>query len=263
MFRTIEISDPAFESDHLRFITVKTSNLRGRGDICVFVPPLDDWQDVPLVLLLHGVYGSSWVWALKGGVHRTAGEMIQAGEIAPMVMAMPSDGLWGDGSGYLAHDGYDFERWIVDDVPHAVREAIPMVSESSPQFIAGLSMGGFGALRLGVKYAARFSGISAHSAITSVEQMPQFVEEPIRHYQSAHEANHSVWATLQQVDSYPPLRFDCGTEDQLIEPNRRLHQQLTEAGLPHQYEEFTGAHEWSYWQEHVRDTLRFFNQQLG
>ena len=259
VFRTTELSDPSFEQDHLRFITVKTPNLRGRGDICVFVPPLDDLRDVPLVLLLHGVYGSSWVWALKGGVHRTAWEMIQAHEIAPMVIAMPSDGLWGDGSGYLAHDGYDFERWVVDDVPKAVQENIAMVSKASPQFISGLSMGGFGALRLGIKYASQFSGISAHSAITAIEQMPQFVEESMDHYRSAPKANHSVWAAVQLAPSYPPLRFDCGTEDQLIEYNRQLHRQLTEATLPHEYEEFPGAHEWSYWQTHVRDSLRFFN----
>ena len=262
MFRTTEISDPVFEHEHLRFITVKTPNLRGRGDICVFVPPLDDLRDVPLVLLLHGVYGSAWVWALKGGAHRTAWEMIQAKEIAPMVIAMPSDGLWGDGSGYLVHDGYDVERWIVEDVPEAVRENIALVSETSPQFIAGLSMGGFGALRLGIKYGSQFRGISAHSAITAVEQLPLFVEEAIEHYRAADEADYGVWATVQRASRYPPLRFDCGTEDQLIEHNRQLHRQLTEANLPHEYEEFPGAHEWSYWQAHVRDSLRFFDRQF-
>ena len=261
MFRTTEISDPAFEQ-HLRFITVKTPHLRGRGDLCVFVPPLADLRDVPLVLLLHGVYGSSWVWALKGGVHRTAQAMMQSGDIAPMVIAMPSDGLWGDGSGYLAHDSYDFERWIIEDVPAAVRENIAMVSQDSPQFIGGLSMGGFGAMRLGIKYASQFRGISAHSSITHIDQLSLFVEESIEHYRSADQADHGVWATLQQAPSYPPLRFDCGTEDQLIEHNRRLHWQLTEANYPHVYEEFPGAHEWSYWQTHVQDSLRFFDRQL-
>ena len=263
MFRTTELSDPAFALENLRFITVKTANLRGRGDICIFVPPLDNLHNVPLVLLLHGVYGSSWAWALKGGVHQTAWEMIQSEEIGPMVIAMPSDGLWGDGSGYLAHDGYNFERWIVDDVPTAVRENIGMVGKASPQCIGGLSMGGFGALRLGVKYAAQFRAISAHSSITDVEQMAQFVEEPLSHYRTTNQTDRSVWAALQQSSSHPPLRFDCGTEDQLLEPNRQLHQQLTAAHLPHEYAEFPGGHVWSYWQAQVRESLRFFNRQLG
>jgi hypothetical protein len=61
---------------------------------------------------------------------------------------MPSDGLWGDGSGYVPHASQDFERWIVDEVPVATRIAVPACDDASPIFIAGLSMGGFAALRL-------------------------------------------------------------------------------------------------------------------
>ena len=120
MFRTIEKSDPAFESNHLSFITVKTKNLKGRGDICLFVPPVKGLKDIPLVVLLHGVFGSAWAWSQKAGVHLTAWDMIQNKELEPMVIAMPSDGLWGDGSAYLPHNDFDFEKWIVDDVINAV-----------------------------------------------------------------------------------------------------------------------------------------------
>ena len=96
-FRTTEISDPRFERDHLRFITVKTPHLKGRADICVFVPPeLQEGQVLPVILLLHGVYGSAWSWALKTGVHLKAMLMIEEGEIPPLIIAMPSDGLWGE-----------------------------------------------------------------------------------------------------------------------------------------------------------------------
>ncbi|MEO6188400.1 MAG: hypothetical protein ABIO82_02545, partial [Ginsengibacter sp.] len=106
-FRTIEISDPRFENNHLRFVTVKTPNLKGRGDICVFVPPsIKTELDTPVVILLHGVYGSAWSWPVSTGVHLQAMRMIERDEIPPMVIAMPSDGLWGDGSAYLAHNGY-------------------------------------------------------------------------------------------------------------------------------------------------------------
>jgi hypothetical protein len=115
-FRTIEISDPRFEAANLRFITVKSVPLKRRGDICVFVPPAVADGDLPIVILLHGVYGSAWSWAHSGGVHLSAQEMIDTREIPPMIIAMPSDGLWGDGSAYLPHTGFDFEQWIVDDV---------------------------------------------------------------------------------------------------------------------------------------------------
>ena len=191
-FRTTEISNPEFETGNLRYITVKTPNLKGRGDICVFVPPMKNYKDVPLVILLHGVYGSAWVWSQKAGVHITALQMIANGEIPPMVIAMPSDGLWGDGSAYVTHNGMNFEKWIVEDVPAAIMENIGTVTEKSNLFISGLSMGGFGALRLGIKYPERFRAISAHSAITDLEQMQLFVEEDLKNYYQ-HDKNPPMW----------------------------------------------------------------------
>ena len=122
-FKTTEVSDPSISMEDLQFITVKSKYLKGRGDICLFVPDGND-QNLPVVTLLHGVYGSSWVWALKGNAHGITKQLIQRGEIQPMVVAMPSDGLWGDGSAYFSHHRKKFDQWIVDDVPKAVIENI-------------------------------------------------------------------------------------------------------------------------------------------
>ncbi|WP_297798127.1 alpha/beta hydrolase-fold protein [uncultured Eudoraea sp.] len=261
MFRTIEKSNPAFESNHLSFITVKSRNLKGRGDICLFVPPLEGLKDIPLVILLHGVYGSAWVWSQKAGVHISTWEMIQKDELKPMAIAMPSDGLWGDGSGYLPHSDYDFEKWIVDDVTSAVMENVASVSENSELFISGLSMGGFGALRLGIKYSDKFKAVSAHSSITEMEQMSLFVEEPLTAYEQNNKREESVLElALDRKEHLPELRFDCGTEDLLINQNRLLHKELNKAQIAHVYEEFNGGHEWDYWQKHIKDSLRFFNK---
>jgi len=61
----------------------------------------------------------------------------------------------------------------------------------------------------------------------------------------------------------PPFRFDCGSEDFLVEPNRQLHEDLTTAGIAHEYAEFSGAHTWDYWQEHIADSFRFFCTTFG
>jgi len=263
LFRTTELSDPKFESDNLRFITVKTRNLKGRGDICVFVPPVEHVENLPLVILLHGVYGSSWVWTQKGGVHRTAWEMIQKGTIKPIVIAMPSDGLWGDGSGYLPHNNIDFEKWIVEDVPDAVIENIPSVSKISELFISGLSMGGFGALRLGIKYSEKFNAISAHSSITDISQMELFAEESLENYKQEDNLENSIFGVVEKYgDILPKIRFDCGSEDELISQNRELHTALNKSGVEHIYEEFEGGHEWPYWQKHISKTLRFFSDSI-
>jgi len=260
-FRTTEISDPQFESDNLRFITVKTKNLSGRGDICTYIPPnIESLANTPLLILLHGVYGNSWIWSQKGGAHRTANQLIIDEKIKPMVIAMPSDGLWGDGSGYLPHQDFNFEKWIVEDVIAAVKENITSVNDNSPIFIAGLSMGGYGALRLGAKYPHLFKGISGLSSITDVPQMKLFVEEDLESYKQADPNNESVFKLMQQNKTkLPPFRFDCGINDELIEHNRKLHKELNAEGIQHIYEEFEGKHEWIYWQTHLKDTLLFFD----
>lgn len=260
-FRTTSISDPKFERDNLRYITIKTPNLKGRGDICVFVPEGSNGEDLPIVTLLHGVYGSCWAWPLRAGAHLTTQRLINESKIKPMILAMPSDGLWGDGSAYLPHNSFDFEKWIVEDVPNAVIELIPQASDNSPKFISGLSMGGFGALRIGSKYPQEFKGISGHSSITSLEQMNLFVEEPLDNYSQDVNMDEDVLLTMSKNSAkLPPLRFDCGTNDLLIEHNRKLHQQLQDLDIKHIYQEFEGAHEWEYWEKHLEDSLQFFDQ---
>lgn len=262
-YRNIRISTPEFEHDYLRFLTFKSPALQARGDVALFIPPhLENVADVPLVVLLHGVYGSSWSWALMGGAHLTARQMIAQQQIRPMILAMPSDGLWGDGSGYVKHQNGDYDRWIIEDVIGCIKETVPAVTEKSPLFIGGLSMGGFGALRLGAKYAAQFTGISAHSAITHYSQLALFVEEPLSMYTANNSENElSILYWLRQnKNQLPGLRFDCGKDDLLIEHNRQLHAELTTTNIPHEYAEFAGAHSWDYWRDHIRDTLLFFDK---
>jgi putative tributyrin esterase len=259
-FRTIEISNPRFEANGLRFITVKSTNLKGRGDICVYVPPHVEKADVlPVVILLHGVYGSAWSWPLSSGVHLRLDEMIRAGEIPPMILAMPSDGLWGDGSGYLPHNGYNFEKWIAEDVIDMVAGNIDGAGRTSPFFISGLSMGGFGALRIGAKYGYKFKGMSGLSSMTSLPQIKLFVQESLKSYVQQDIVNEDLLATFKQYrHQLPPMRFDCGSSDLLIKYNRELHKKMDREGIPHIYEENPGGHEWSYWSEHIITSLKFF-----
>jgi len=60
----------------------------------------------------------------------------------------------------------------------------------------------------------------------------------------------------------PPIRFDCGTEDELIEGNRKLHQELLDFAITHQYKENPGKHEWTYWESNIKETMLFFNEIL-
>lgn len=264
MFRTLETSDPALSPPGLHFVTVKSAALGQRADLLLFVPTQAAMlRDVPLVILLHGAYSSHWAWAFKGGAHLTAQRLIDSGALPPLVLAMPSDGLWGDGSGYVRHAGQDFERWIVDEVPAAARAAFSVCSEASPLCIAGLSMGGFGALRLAGKHPQRFVAAAGHSSVTEAAQLDPLMAETCDGWADT-PADTSVVAALSGAEApLPALQFDCGRDDPLIEVNRRLHAELLTAGISHRYAEHDGGHDWAYWAQHLEDTLIFFGQVLS
>lgn len=239
-------------------VTVKSRHLLGRGDLTLHVPrAARGCHDLPLVLLLHGIYGSHWGWSLRGGAHETNERLSRNGTTPPFILAMPSDGLWGDGSLYAAHSGRDFARWIVEDVPAVAREVVAELGARSPMFIAGLSLGGFAALRLGAKYPDVFSGMSGLSSVTHLSQLVGRVQEEITSL-GIPPADWSLSDVLRAAPGLPPMRFDCGQADAFIEPNRMLHRELTQAGITHQYEEFAGGHDWDYWRERLEGTLRFF-----
>src|SRR5260221_10892539 len=115
--QTFEVSDPRFEHENLRSLTAHSSALGGRGDITFFVPPgLPADGSTPLMILLHGSYGSHWAWTGKGGAHRTAMRLIEQGVVPPLIIGMPSDGLAGETTGYISQADVDYESWIIDEV---------------------------------------------------------------------------------------------------------------------------------------------------
>jgi putative tributyrin esterase len=262
-FRTLERSDPAIAAAGLEFATVKSRALGRRADVTLFVPPgMQGVADRPMVVLLHGVFGSHWAWALKGRAHLTAARLIAEGALPPVALLMPSDGLWGDGSGYVKQDGGDAERWILDEVPALAREVAEGCTHRSPLLVAGLSMGGFGALRLAGKYPTRIAAAAALSAITDASQFDRLIEED-RAGWSAEPADRSVLAALTCASApLPPIRIDCGRDDPYLEAHRELHAALLKAGITHRYGESEGAHDWSYWSVALEGVLRFFGEVL-
>ena len=94
--------------------------------------------------------------------------------------------------------------------------------------------------------------------MTHFEQHSQFVEEKLESY-NCPPVDQSVFETmLRNRGRLPPFRFDCGTEDPLLQFSRDLSNQMKNAGMVHEYAEFPGGHEWPYWETHLADMLLFF-----
>lgn len=255
----LEVSGDNFSPKNFVTLTVYSSHLNGRADVSVYREETNA-KDLPIVVLLHGVYGSHWVWSQLGGVHDVYETLRKAG-LPECILVMPSDGGHQEGSGYLPLENANYEKWVVEDVIDAVIQTQPQCSSRSRKYITGLSMGGYGAMRLGAKYPSVFSGISAHSSITKLDDFVHFVcektLEPMRN--NSDEFNGDVFDTLcAQKEQLPPLRIDCGKDDVLFDANLTLVDKLEKTGVSFSFDSFPGEHAWEYWHEHVAKSLQFF-----
>ncbi|XQW83423.1 alpha/beta hydrolase [Thalassotalea piscium] len=256
----VEKSNVNYSPINTTTLTLHSTHINRRQDISVYhsgkLSP-----HTPIVLLLHGVYGSNWVWMQLGGVHEVYEQLKKEG-LNDFVLVMPSDGgLW-DGSAYLPLSSHgNYEAWIMEDVINGVIENIEGISHESNVYITGLSMGGYGALRLGAKYPDKFKGISAHSSVTSLDDLQQFIDKPIEDYQCEfqYESDISFWLEKNQAQ-LPLIRFDCGSKDSLYKSNLALCSTLDKFGINYQFDALEGGHEWSYWHNNISKTLLFFNK---
>jgi putative tributyrin esterase len=263
MFKTIEVSDPRLAPPGFTFVTAKSAALGQRADVTIYAPAAARaGGDAPIVILLHGARGSHWAWTFKGGAHQRLEALIGAGLAAPMVLVMPSDGLWGDGSGFVRHRAQDFEHWIAEEVAQLAIAVSPACSALSPVFLCGLSMGGYAALRLAGKFPDRFAGASAHSAITVDDQFDGIIAESRSGWSCAPE-DRSVLAALTFTARPAPIRFDCGLDDPLLPANRHLHAELEALGLAHRFEVRPGGHDWTYWSDSIEPSLLFFAELIA
>lgn len=264
--KRLEVSNPAYTPENTQFLTVHSSYLGRRHDVSIYNVNAQG-KNVPIIILMHGVYGNHWVWTNLGGIDKVYEQVKAQQGINDFILVMPSDGGLHDGSAYLPTlNNGNYEQWIIDDVLSAVIETVPSATTQSNLYLSGLSMGGYGALRLGIKYADKVAGISAHSSITQLPEINLFTDVDLTTYQceNSEEANILYWAKHWLTTNkamLPPLRFDCGKDDILFQGNITFANALKALNIEHQFDTFDGEHAWEYWHEHVATTFAFFDQQ--
>lgn len=204
----------------------------------------------PVLLQLHGLSDSHRTWINHSNIVRHA-----AGY--PMAIVFPDGGTgcyvnWKSAK-YIGKRRY--EDLIITDITNHLRRNFN-VSEG-PWAIGGLSMGGGGSMRLGLKYPDRFASIWSHSSKfewDDVEGADEFEDEGCGAYARRLAASDGP---------RPVISFDCGVDDGLIDENRALHRLMTDLDIKHAYAEHPGDHTWDYWDEHVVAALAQHARVLG
>jgi S-formylglutathione hydrolase FrmB len=216
----------------------------------------------PALYLLHGLSDDHSIWLRRTSIERHA-------EGLPLIVAMPD----GHRSWYCNDprpEGLAYEDHIVRDVVGFVERTFPARGSREGRAIAGLSMGGYGAVMLALRHPEVFSVACSHSGALGFlsDAVPPPTGRPDK----------EAWAEVlprEQYDCFrlaeglakaggaPALRLDCGTEDFLLEHNRAFHAHLDSLGIEHVYEEHPGSHEWGYWDTHVVETLAFVMEHVS
>lgn len=155
---------------------------------------------------------------------------------------------------------------------HVVREVIPFVdktfrtkADAAHRAITGHSMGGHGALYLAIRHQDIFGAAGSMSG--GVDLTFDVNSWHIAKQLGDYEANKTIWhenSVINMVSQlrkpYMPILFDCGTDDFFFQINRNLHKKMLELGIPHDYIERPGAHNWPYWDNAVDYQMLFFSR---
>lgn len=227
--------------------------------------PYHPERKFPTLYLLHGVFGNYTDWVSGTRVQRWA-------EAHDLAVVMPS----GDNRFYVdqpaAHDLYG--EFIGRELVEITRRMFPLSRRREDTFVGGLSMGGFGALRNGLKYYRTFGCIAALSAANVVAILDQYTEDSLSFLRRKSYLE-SLFGPAEQVpgsdcdlfalanalkdqpDKQPKIYLACGEQDDLLPVNRRTRDQLMADGFDVTWREAPGGHEWDFWDSQIRQVIEW------
>ncbi len=229
----------------------------------IILPERDFKPPFPVFYLLHGLGDDHTIWARRTSIERYVQNL-------PLMVVMPDSGR---GFYTDAKEGMAWETSIVRDLVDYVDARFQTVASREGRVLGGLSMGGYGAAKLALKYPEMFCSAVSHSGAVQFGHSlgdpnadPKWIAEWRRVLgDNPVGGPDDLYALAERCDAKnrPALRIDCGVDDFLIEPNRAFDRHLTEINFPHEYEEFPGDHNWEYWDIHVQEAIAFHKRALN
>lgn len=219
-----------------------------------------------VVYLLHGYSGHFDNWVDKT-------KLTEYAQSYDYIIVMPEgNNGWYSDSATVPNDRY--ETYIADELIGEVDKKFRTVADREHRAIAGLSMGGFGALKFGIKYpdkfilAGSFSGAVSIASYKSKEELQRriLVTSIIGTFGEAESEVRKSNDILQiigdmskeKIAGLPFLYLDCGTEDELglLGENQKFAEILTAKKVPHEFRQLPGKHNWKFWDSQVDEFLR-------
>ncbi|HKJ37234.1 MAG TPA: alpha/beta hydrolase family protein [Anaerolineales bacterium] len=212
--------------------------------------------------LLHGRTDDHTAWVRWSNIEKYVEGM-------NLAVVMPAVDLsWYTDMAY----GNNYFQFVSEEVPAVVRDMFSLSDKREDNFVAGLSMGGYGAFKLALTYPDRYEAAASLSGALDV--LETIKGHGLHDEKAWHKAMQSVFGDLEKVDGSqhdlfalsrevgkgsvkPRLYQCCGTEDFLYADNIRFRDAVRKLPLDFTYEEGPGEHVWSYWDKMIQNVLKW------
>jgi S-formylglutathione hydrolase FrmB len=213
-----------------------------------------------VLYLLHGAYGDYSDWIRHTGIERYAHEKRLA-----VVMPSAANSFYQD-----MHQGLRYLTYLTEELPSFVQTMFPISGKREDTFVAGLSMGGYGALKLAFAKPENYAACASLSGgldlafikngddqIVSPVKWDSIFEDPSKIAGTDADLFALIEKRKKEGRLLPRIFQSCGAEDFLYKSNASAHEKLVKLGVDITYEEHPGIHDWNYWDKHIQRVLNW------
>lgn len=225
----------------------------------------------PVIYLLHGLTGHFDNWTNQSKLPE------YAAKYNFIIVTPEGNNGWYTDSATVPNDKY--ESYIVQELIPEINKNYRTLKDRNHRVIAGLSMGGYGSIKFGLKYPEMFSLVGSFSGALQAASLSEktlgnawkALTDSITSVYAAENSPtrnaNDVFKLVQgmpadAVKKLPFIYIDCGTEDGLIATNREFVKLLSDQKVPHEFRELPGAHNWAFWDAQVQEFLRVAEKRI-
>ncbi len=221
----------------------------------VVLPDEGELSEAPVVYLLHGLTGNCTSWTRFTPCERYARER-GAALVMPEVQR----------SFYLNEVyGLDYFTYVAEELPAVVHRMFGLSLTREKNFVMGLSMGGYGALKCALTAPERYAGCGSFSGVTDFAARCREIDEPgrLRELTALVGLGHTpspsddLFQLTDRAVELPPIYLSCGEQDAHYEMNREFAARLEARGAAYRFDHRPGGHTWDFWDQSLQDCLDY------
>jgi len=221
----------------------------------VVLPDEGDLAQTKVIYLLHGLTDNCTGWTRYSSCERYARARGVALVIPEVQRSFYIDGVY----------GLKYFTYVSQELPQVCRRMFGLSADRDKNYVMGLSMGGYGALKCALTYPENYAGCGSFSGVTDIKAFMSRQAKAMQPWEftALLGPDHAVGqendlpALAKQVKDPPAIYVSCGEQDPHYPMNCEFDRLLTELGIEHRYDHRKGGHSWDFWDQSIQDCMDY------